>query len=115
MHEVAIARDILDLAEETARREGARVIRTVALRVGAMSGVVPEALTFAFEVAKAGTLAADASLKVEWVPLACYCRACNLEFEVDDPHGIALCPRCRQPSAEVRRGRELAVRYLEVV
>ncbi len=115
MHEVGIAHNIVDIAEDYARREGAESIRTVALRIGAMAGVVPEALEFAFETAKAGTLAATATLDVEYVPLLCFCADCQLEFEIKDRFGIALCPHCSEPSADIRQGFELELRYLEVV
>ncbi len=115
MHEVGIARTILDIAEDYAQREGATCIKTVALRVGALSGVVPEALEFAFEVAKLGTLAADARLEVDYLPIIAYCEACALEFEVKDTFGIAQCPLCTEPTASLRQGQELDLSYLEVI
>jgi hydrogenase nickel incorporation protein HypA/HybF len=114
MHEVGLARQVLEIAESAARAEGARAITKIGLRVGAMAGVVPDALTFAFEVAKRGTLAERAVLDVEYVPLVCYCEGCGLAFEAEDRFGIALCPRCGEPSADVRQGTEFTVSYLEV-
>lgn len=114
MHEVSIARSLLDLAEDYARCEGASCIKTVALRIGALSGVLPEALEFAFEVAKLGTLAADAHLEVEYLAIIAYCESCALEFEVKDIFGIAQCPLCSEPTASLRQGQELELSYLEL-
>jgi hydrogenase nickel incorporation protein HypA/HybF len=113
VHELSIAQSIIDIAEDYAQQEGARAVRMIGLRVGALSGVVPEALEFAFSVAKMGTLAQGAGLEVEHVSLVGYCAACDREFETDGP--FALCPACGEPSAEIRRGEELDVLYLEVV
>jgi hydrogenase nickel incorporation protein HypA/HybF len=113
VHELSIAQSIIDIAEDYARREGARAVKTIGLRVGALSGVVPEALELAFSVAKLGTLAEGAGLEVEHVPLIGYCAACEREYETDGP--FSLCPACGEPSAEIRRGEELDVLYLEVV
>ncbi len=115
MHELSIAKNIIEIAEEHARQEGAAAITKVALQIGTLSGVVPEALEFAFEAAKDGTMAAAAELEIELIPLVCSCNDCELEFVVEDRHGIALCPKCGKPSGDIRRGRELAVHSLEVV
>ena len=115
MHELSLVSNILEIAEACAIREGASAIRVVSLRVGANSGVKPEALEFAFEVARLGTLAQDARLEVEFVPLRACCKSCALEFEVSDRYGIAVCPSCHHRVSSFVRGEELEVRSLEVV
>jgi hydrogenase nickel incorporation protein HypA/HybF len=115
MHELSLVSNILEIAEEQARAAGAAAIRVVSLRVGAASGVEPEALEFAFSWAKHGTLAQDARLEVEYVPLRAKCPRCNLEFEVPERFGFAVCPTCGKPSARFVRGEELEVRALEVI
>ncbi len=115
MHELSLVMNILSIAEQYARREGAHAIQTVALRVGALSGVEPEALEFAFSVAKQDTLAKDARLAVEYLRPSALCQNCNLEFAVVDRFGIAICPVCGKQSTNFVHGNELEVRYLEVV
>jgi hydrogenase nickel incorporation protein HypA/HybF len=115
MHELSLAQTVVEIAEEAAKREGAERIEAIALRVGALAGVVPEALEFAFEVAKRGTLADNARLEVRYLPLVCYCARCGLEFEVEDDHAVALCPFCDELSDDIRQGQELDVAYVEVV
>lgn len=102
----------LELATQQARRAGGTRIHTLRLQVGRLSGVVPEALRFAFDSLKTGTAAADAALEIEEILPACWCPRCEAEFSVDD--FVFLCPTCQQPSAEVRRGRELNVASLEI-
>ena len=48
MHELGIALDIAELAAAEAARAGARRVEAVHVRVGALSGVVREALEFAW-------------------------------------------------------------------
>lgn len=112
MHEAGIVASMLELAEAQARRAGARVIHRVRLRVGAMSGVVPEALEFAFAALQGGTLAADARLEIEAVPATAFCGACQRAFEPDD--AVFACPQCGEFSAELRQGRELELVNLEI-
>jgi hydrogenase nickel incorporation protein HypA/HybF len=114
MHEFSLIMSMLDMAEKAARDAGARRIDAVHLEIGALSGVVPEALEFAFGGAREGTLAADARLEVTYVPAVAYCATCRSEFELDNRFGIAVCPVCDTPSADLRRGRELRLTHLEV-
>lgn len=46
MHELSIALNLVQIAEEAARKEKAERVRKVYIAVGALSGVVPEALLF---------------------------------------------------------------------
>ena len=64
MHESGLMQSA-DLAADYARRAGAGDIRRVVLRVGALSGVEPDALRFAFESLAPGTPAAGAALELE--------------------------------------------------
>lgn len=112
MHEVGIIQSTLELAESEARKGGATGISEVRMRVGRLTGVVPEALETAFAVLRAGTLAEGATLAVDYVPGACWCLSCSFEFETDGLFGE--CPRCGEASPDVRRGTEMQLVSLEV-
>ncbi|HWE39178.1 MAG TPA: hydrogenase maturation nickel metallochaperone HypA [Isosphaeraceae bacterium] len=112
MHELSIALSILDLAEEEAGRHDGRVA-AVHLRLGALSGVVREALVSAFELAREGTPLAVADLVVEEVPIASYCPSCAVEV-VPPTIWELRCPACGAPTLEILRGRELEVVALEI-
>ena len=112
MHEVGIMQSVLEIAEQQARANGASRIHEIRMRVGRMTGVVPEALDHAFTVLREGTLAAQARLDVEFVPGMFWCLTCESEFESEDL--VGGCPSCHEPSFDLRRGRELDVVSLEV-
>ncbi len=112
MHELSLMENTLAVVFEEARKNGAERVTSLRMRVGALSGVVPEALTFAFEALTQGTLAEGASLQIDPVAPACYCMACRREFE-PGPYSFE-CPSCGSPSAELRRGRELEIVSFEV-
>ena len=102
----------LEIAEKQARASGASRIHEIRMRVGRMTGIVPEALDHAFAVLRDGTMAADARLEVEFVPGVFWCVTCAAEFESEDL--VGGCPSCHAPSFDLRRGRELDVISLEV-
>ena len=112
MHEVGIMQSTLHIALEWASKQGADRIERLGMRVGALSGVVPDALQFAFEVLKKDTLAETAQLEVEFIPLRIYCRSCACEFESD---GFShMCTTCDGFDTEIRQGRELEISYVEL-
>jgi hydrogenase nickel incorporation protein HypA/HybF len=87
----------LQLAEKHARSAGATSISRICLRVGAVSGVVPEALEFAFGVLKKRTLAESASLHIERVPSDFRCSDCGrvarlreIRFDCPECHGLLI-------------------------
>jgi hydrogenase nickel incorporation protein HypA/HybF len=112
MHELSIALSIVDAAAEEAARRGAARVAAVHLKVGALSGVVPDALRSAFELAREGSAVEDAELVIEEVAVAAFCPACEAEREIVFPY--LCCPVCETPTPEVRRGRELEVVALEI-
>jgi hydrogenase nickel incorporation protein HypA/HybF len=112
MHEVGIVQSALQTALEEARKSGATRIHLLRLRVGALSGVVPDALGFAFEALSQGTMAEGARLEVDPVPATWWCEPCQKEFLSQDYFN--QCPDCQQASAQLRRGRELHLASIEV-
>ncbi len=102
----------LSLVLSRAQEAGASRVYSVRLRIGALSGVVPEALGFAFDALTPGTLAEGAQLLIDAVPARFWCAGCQKEFESDDM--FAECPECRRPSGELRAGREMELASMEI-
>jgi hydrogenase nickel incorporation protein HypA/HybF len=113
MHELSIAMSIVEMAEEeTARRGGARVT-AVHLKLGALAGVVKEALLSSYELACEGTPLRGSHLLIEEVPVVVHCPLCNAPRKLDSLQRFA-CPECKSPTSEVLQGRELQVIALEI-
>jgi hydrogenase nickel incorporation protein HypA/HybF len=109
MHETGIAASIIEIAEGAAR--GAPILK-VHLQLGAFTGVVREALEFAFEALKDGTLAARAELEIETIPLIAACPACDWTGAPEEDYCL-ICPRCGVP-AVILSGREMQVDYVDL-
>lgn len=100
------------MAVDAAKSAGANRVTSLRLRVGRLSGAVPEAMEFAWDVVRRETIAADARLEIESVAAACWCSTCQAEFECADY--FDECPRCHNLSGELRRGRELEIASVEM-
>jgi len=112
MHELSIAMGIVDAAMDEARQRGVQV-SAVHLRLGALSGVVKDALMFSYEVACQDTPLAGSRLIVEDVPVTVFCPRCQ-DTRVLDSVQSFLCPECGTPTMDIRQGKELEVFALEV-
>ena len=112
MHELGITRSIVDIAERTAREQGAQRILAVTVEIGALSGVIPESVAFCFEACSQGTLLEGSRLIIERIPGRGRCRACGHECEIDN-YSFA-CPACEALGLERLLGEELRIKELEV-
>ena len=92
-----MAMSLVELACEKASGLGDVRVEALHLRLGALSGVVKEALLFSFDVAAEGTPVAGARLEIEDVPLTVRCPRCAVERELAGlPAACARCARRRR-------------------
>ena len=112
MHELSIAESIIELSVAKAREQNACSVQKVKVRLGEFTTVAREALESAFEVARAGTLAASAQLEIEIVPMVTRCVSCG---PVNDParEVCLICARCGLP-LEILAGAELQLEYVDL-
>ena len=67
MHELSIALSMIELASEEVDRRGGGRVTALHLKLGSLSGVVKEALTFSYEIACQGTPLEGSQLVIEEV------------------------------------------------
>lgn len=112
MHEMSIAQGLLDIIKEEMEKHHATVLRSVHLHIGQLSAIVPESLSFCFEVMTMGTELEGARLDMEIIPLRAICRACRTEFEIKNY--AFECPHCSSRDIETISGHELSIVEMEV-
>jgi hydrogenase nickel incorporation protein HypA/HybF len=112
VHELSIALSVLDIVRTAAAGAGLARVDRVRLRVGKATGVLPDALRFAFDCSKAGTPAEGAALEIEEVPIGGSCDGCGRDFTSAEAYVLA-CPLCGGAAFRVTTGDELAVLDLE--
>ncbi len=88
-------------------------VRSLHLRIGALSCVHRDALLFSFELAAQGTRLDGATLEIESVPVEIYCAACEQAIQLEGIQSFR-CPRCGTPSGDIRAGRELDLVAIEL-
>jgi hydrogenase nickel incorporation protein HypA/HybF len=113
MHELSIALAILDAASEEADCRGGGLVSAVHVRLGALSGVVKEALMSAYELAAETSPFPGCRLIIEDVPVVIYCDRCQDDRPIESIQSFR-CASCGSPAANVKRGRELEITALEI-
>ncbi len=112
MHEMSLAEGVLQLVEDTARREGARRVKTVVLEIGTLASVEVEALRFCFDAVTRGSLAEGATLEIHPVQGAGWCLPCGATVPLEERYGI--CPRCGSCQVQPTAGTEMRVKEIEI-
>lgn len=112
MHELGIAQSILErVQQETAQRSGARAIK-VGVRIGELSGVDPDALSFGFEVLVKGTPLEGLTLEIDYRKRMQRCSQCSREYE--SSMLFSVCPGCGSLETACIAGDELDIVFIEL-
>jgi len=109
VHELSITQGVVEICIAHAR---GRRVSSVTLEIGALSGVVPEAIEFCFDACTRETLLEGARLVIEQVPGRGSCSSCGAESVLHayyDP-----CTACGGYGVSIVAGEELRVKELEV-
>lgn len=112
MHELSLVASVFEILEEQAREHGPARVTAVVLKVGIMSGAVPDLLESAFEAYKKGTLAEGARLEIVAVPVRLRCPDCGGSTVREDTD--FSCAACGSRRVEIVEGREIVVEKIEL-
>lgn len=112
MHEVGITRNLVEIAEDHARRAGSNRVLSVSVDIGELSGVVAEAVEFCFSAVTRDTLLEGATLLINRIPGKMTCEECRHVFAADNL--TFSCPACDSFLVQTTQGNELRITELEV-
>ncbi len=112
MHELSIANSIVETVTSELTGETGR-IKAIQIDVGVLSGVVPEALMFAWEAACQGSRLAGSRLEIHSIPAAVQCPGCDAERTLSSPDRLR-CPVCNAFVPDLISGQELRIRGVEL-
>ncbi len=110
MHELSIVMGIIDIAEEQAKKAGVKEFDSIELEIGTLSGIVTEALDFAWQSAVGGTVLEKAERKIISIKAVSRCIDCGNEFSTAALY--EKCPRCGSYVTNLIKGNELKVKSL---
>lgn len=112
MHELSVCLALLDKVQQIARENGAVRVSRIVVKLGPLSGVEAPLLSNAYPLAAAGTIAEEAELSIEVVPVRVRCGECEAESDV--AMNRLLCPACGGSSTKVISGDDLLLQRVEL-
>jgi hydrogenase nickel incorporation protein HypA/HybF len=92
MHELGIAQEMVKLALDYAAKNFAQRIVAFNIEMSALADESEDALRFHFEHVTRGTIAEDARIEINRVPLSAQCLDCGNSFAIT--FAMATCPQC---------------------
>jgi len=122
MHEFSAACSIVDTAVEAAVNNNVTKVSVVNIEVGEFTFLIPDQLTFNFEIASRNSILEGAELRIKTVKGRLKCNECGFEgdSEVDSdiPNEIAAfapmkCPQCSSSSTKIVGGRDFVITSIE--
>jgi hydrogenase nickel incorporation protein HypA/HybF len=111
MHELGIAEDLSVIVLDTARRENLTKVTKVNISFGQLVQIVADIFEFAFRETVRDSVAQDAELIIEIVPVKMRCKNCGNDFELND--NLFACNFCDSSDLEIIQGKELFIKSIE--
>lgn len=112
MHELSVVANLFEILEEKLKEQNGKRIILVQLRIGALSGIVPELLATAFDIYKKDTIASEAELAITKVPLKVRCKVCQKVMVKDD--FIFICDHCGSTKIKTLDGTEMILEKMDI-
>jgi hydrogenase nickel incorporation protein HypA/HybF len=110
MHEYSIVQALLDRVEVEARAHSATSVHRLRVQIGEQSGVEPDLLEAAFEMARMRTICETARLEIVSVAAQWACRVCGADIA---PGQVLRCSLCDSP-ARLVSGDEIVLERIEM-
>jgi len=112
MHEMSLAEGVREIVMDAATANGARRVKVVRLEIGKLAQIELDAMRFAFDVVKRGSLAESAELEIIEADATAWCMACSTAVVIIQ-RGDA-CPHCGSYQLQVTGGDRMRVMDIEI-
>lgn len=113
MHELPITESIVRIAVEEAEKNKVSKINEIRLKIGELSGLVPECIQQYFDFVSNGTVAEGAKIIITKIPVTMKCEICNYTGSIDD-FVDNKCPICGGLKMHMSGGNEFYIDSMEV-
>ncbi|HHG75462.1 hydrogenase/urease nickel incorporation protein HypA [Persephonella sp.] len=112
MHEFSVVQSLMGLIEENVRKNNAKSVSKVVVKIGKLSGIEPHLLKIAFDTFKEKTVCENAELEMIIQDVVAKCEDCKNEFTVEDNRFI--CPECQSFNLNIIDGEDMYLMSLEL-
>lgn len=112
MHELSITQSILDITLNSANASNAKKVNKIKIKLGQMTGCVPEYIQEYFNLVSEGTIAYGATLEFIDVPAKLECLDCG---KVSNIERFRLrCEHCSSQKIKIISGKEFSIESIDI-
>ncbi len=111
MHELSVCQALITQVEAVAKQHHAIEVRAIRVQIGPLAGVEPDLLQHAYLVARAGTLAQDARLVIDRLPIRVHCDRCGKDSQATA--SSLVCLHCGDWHTRLASGDEMLLASVE--
>jgi len=112
MHELSVAQEIINIVNNYLPDPKTTNVKAVKVKVGKLSNILPDSLTFCFEALTNESHLKGSKLEIVEIPVKVLCLKCNGESEIENP--VFACPKCSNNKLKMISGMELQVDEIEL-
>lgn len=112
MHELSVTEGILRICKAEAEKNNFKRILKINIKVGELSGLIPDCISFYFNEISKETVAEGAKIEVFKIPLSYRCDDCGYTSEILKTE--YTCHKCKGYHIKFLNGRELYIDTMEV-
>ena len=112
MHELSLAKDIVEMVYQNVPAHEIKGVKFVVIKVGQFSGVVSESLKFSYQAKNSQTDIEGSELEIIEIPFKLKCHNCNMT--TSNEFGMMICDECGSSNTEILSGDELQVQEVKL-
>ena len=113
MHELSVAKDIIDIAYQYLPDDTKSSCIILRVQIGTFKNIMPELLEFSYKVLTDKTPLEDSVLEIDSIPLTVKCQDCGKISEIEPT--FFFCPECSSSDVYINTGNELQVKEIEII
>ena len=111
MHELSIAQNVLGIIRDKFTDKPVRISQ-INMKIGSLTCILPESLTFCFDSIKKDSVVANSKLNIEILAGLGHCDYCRDDVSLEML--TTVCPQCARPDLKIIQGQELQITSVEI-
>jgi len=113
MHELAITKQITEIAIRYGEQNDASKITDLYLIIGDLSSVIDDSVQFYWDIIAEDTICEGANLHFERIPAKLQCQKCGHEYTLKE-NEITYCPQCQSSDVRIIQGKEFQLQSINI-
>lgn len=112
MHELSVAEEIINIANQYIPTDNSSEVISVKVEIGKLSNILSDSLEFCFDALIGDTQLKGARLIITEMPVTIHCEDCGNTTEIDNV--LFQCTNCESTRVKLLSGNELKVTEIEI-